>query len=126
MLYIRICNPHTGQSLNTIGLVDTGADECALPAEFAQILGHDLEAGQVKQIATGNGVTTAYSHTCRIEILAPNVAETSQEDTACVTEETPIDFLPNLNTVLLGVGNFLGNFVLTVDYPRRVFSIEGG
>ncbi len=124
MLRIRIRNPHTGQHLSTVGLIDTGADECALPAEFAQILGHDLEAGQVKYIATGNGVATAFSHTCSIEILAPHPTGSAREGIVHMIEQAPIDFLPNLNTVLLGVGNFLGRFVLTVDYPRSMFSIR--
>ena len=59
MLRIRISNRHTGQRLNTVGLIDTGADECAMPAGFASILGHDLQAGEVKYIATGNGITPA-------------------------------------------------------------------
>jgi len=32
--------------------------------------------------------------------------------------------MPNLGIVLLGVNNFLGNFVLNIDYPQKVFSIK--
>lgn len=124
MLRIRISNRDTGQHLNTVGLIDTGADECAMPAGFAAILGHDLQAGEVKHIATGNGITPAYTHTCKIEILGAHVAADDPQDVVYVIEETPIDFLPNLNSVLLGVGDFLGRFVLTVDYPNCVFSIR--
>jgi hypothetical protein len=35
-----------------------------------------------------------------------------------------IDFMPNLNVVLLGVKSFLSSFVLTVDYKKSVFSLK--
>jgi hypothetical protein len=93
-------------------LIDTGADECALPASYAAILGHDLAAGKSKEIRTGNGITTAYSHTSRLLL------------DGFVIEETLIDFMPNLFVPLLGTRNFLCNFVLTIDYPRQFFSLE--
>jgi hypothetical protein len=39
-------------------------------------------------------------------------------------ENTPVDFLPNLNVVLLGASNFLSQFILTIDYPNKKFSIK--
>ncbi len=41
-----------------------------------------------------------------------------------VIGETPIDFMPHLDCVLLGVESFLSRFVLTVDYRREVFSLR--
>ncbi len=38
--------------------------------------------------------------------------------------EMPIDFVRGCDAFLLGVGNFLSNFVLTIDYPRQRFSIR--
>jgi len=111
-LAVTIINPHTKRRVKVLGLIDTGADECALPARYAAILGHNLEAGTVKEINTGNGTTIAYSHTVKIEI----------ED--FTVQDTLIDFMPNLHTVLLGTKSFLSNFILTVDYPRRVFSLK--
>jgi len=35
--------------IKVYGLIDTGADECAFPASFATLLGHNLQAGQVKK-----------------------------------------------------------------------------
>jgi len=63
--------PHTGKAHRAVGIVDTGADECAMPAFVAKILGHNLSAGKTKQIKTGNGITNAYSHTTRLEIFHP-------------------------------------------------------
>ncbi len=38
--------------------------------------------------------------------------------------ETPVDFVVGCEAFLLGRRKFLNNFVLTVDYPRQVFSIR--
>lgn len=119
ILPIKIINPHTNQHVSTFGIIDTGADECAIPASFASILGHNLQAGQTKTINTGNGQTIAYSHTTKFEIYHPvsNVLLYELPD-------TPIDFLPNLNVVLLGVNNFLSRFILNINYPKKVFSVK--
>ena len=47
---VTIINPHSGKQINVLGLIDTGADECALPATYAGILGHNLQAGKPKMI----------------------------------------------------------------------------
>ena len=41
-LPVTLINPETNRRLNVMALIDTGADECALPAAFAPILGHNL------------------------------------------------------------------------------------
>jgi predicted aspartyl protease len=97
--------------LKVYALIDTGADECAFPASFALLLGHNLQAGQAKKISTGNGITIAYGHITRIAIEGFS------------TQDVSVDFMPNLNIPLLGVKSFLGNFVLTIDYPQKVFSL---
>jgi hypothetical protein len=71
---VRIQNPDTGKSLYTIGLIDTGADECCLPAAFAGLLGHNFTSGTAKMVNTGNGGTTAYGHTCTIDIFSRAMA----------------------------------------------------
>jgi predicted aspartyl protease len=111
-LPVVIINPHNNRKIKVLGLIDTGADECALPARFAALLGHTLEAGFVKEINTGNGITTAYSHTVKVEIRGFEL------------QETLIDFMPNLHVPLLGVKSFLSNFKLVIDYPHKTFSIH--
>ncbi|MEA1929106.1 MAG: hypothetical protein U9N73_12940 [Candidatus Auribacterota bacterium] len=124
ILPIRITNPDTGLSLRSWGLIDTGADDCAFPAGMATILGHNLSAGTPKQIGTGNGVTIAYAHTCKIEIfkIEPD-GNVSDEEVVYKIDNTPLDFMPNLESLLLGVQNFLNNFILTIDYPNKSFSV---
>jgi hypothetical protein len=107
-----IINPHTDKEIEVYGLINMGADECALPAQYAPILGHNLQAGYPKEINTGNGKTLAYSHTVCLQI---------QDFTI---KDVLIDFMPNLYVPLLGAKSFLSNFVLTIDYPNFTFSLK--
>lgn len=111
-LPVIIINPHSGKRIKTYGLIDTGADECALPAQYADILGHNLQRGIPKDISTGNGTTIAYSHTVSIETKGFQV------------DNVLIDFMPNLCVPLLGVKSFLNNFILTINYKDRAFSLK--
>jgi hypothetical protein len=58
-LPINIVNPHTKLHYKTYGIIDTGADDCAIPAFIAKIIGHNLTDGKSIQVGTGNGVTSA-------------------------------------------------------------------
>ncbi|MBD3242581.1 MAG: hypothetical protein GF331_18470 [Chitinivibrionales bacterium] len=109
---VKITNPSTGRSIETYALVDTGADECALPASFATLLDHDLKKGERKEIRTGNGAAVAYGHTTTIEMLGFS------------TGEAAIDYMPNLVTPLLGVRSFLAHFVVVLDYPGKTVAFE--
>lgn len=119
ILHINIINPHTGHNQKTYGIVDTGADECAVPAKYAKVLGHKLRSGERNIVTTGKGDTVAYRHTTSFEIYHPIT------DVLLYTlPDTPINFLPKLDEVLLGVDNFLCHFVLKIDYPNNTFSIR--
>jgi hypothetical protein len=118
LLPINIINPHTGLSYATFGIIDTGADESAIPAAIAPILGHNLQAGSTRTIKTGKCETIAFSHTTKFEIFNPLSFKL-----AYTVQDTPIDFLPNLQVVLLGVNSFLNKFILKIDYPRQIFSL---
>lgn len=71
ILAVKIINPSTEKNYKTFGIIDTGADECAIPAACASLLGHNLQAGETKIINTGNGKTVAYAHTTKFEIYHP-------------------------------------------------------
>jgi len=119
-LPVSVINPDTGLFVRTFALIDTGADECAVPADFAALLGHNFEAGSRKTIITGNGESIAFSHTTTFIIYHPSLPY----DIAYTIPNTPIDFMPNLPVVLLGVKSFLSKFILNIDYPREFFSIR--
>lgn len=72
-LALKIINPLTNKSCKTFGLIDTGADECAVPAFIADELGHNLHAGIPKTITTGSGKASVYRHTTKFEIYHPTL-----------------------------------------------------
>lgn len=118
-LPIRITNPHTGESCDVYGLIDTGADACFIPGWLANHLGHDLAKGiNPSKIMTGNGASLAAEHTMILE------AKDDKGGTVFAVDDALIRVMPNLNVVLLGVSMFLEHFVLTVNYPKLTFSIE--
>jgi len=118
-LYVNYINPHTGDSFPTWALIDTGADDCVLPAEFAELLGHNLEMGTRTNIVSANGCSIAYRHTMKIEIPDKNT-----DAPLFSTQETMITFIEGLKQPLLGTDSFLCHFRLTIDYPIEQFSLE--
>lgn len=111
ILPLILKNPTNGQQLRTYGLIDTGADDCAFPAGYAIMTGHEYLLGTVKEVGTGNGKTIAYAHTICLEVFNYKI------------DNILIDFCPNLTIGLLGVKNFLKYFVLTIDYKKQIFSL---
>jgi hypothetical protein len=124
MLAIRITNPDTGLFIDTYGLIDTGADDCAIPASLAKSLGHNLTAGNIKEVGITSGIVKVYSHSCTIEIFNTTKLANGHFETVYTLPNTPIDFMPNLQCVLLGTKSFLKKFVLTINYPKRLFSLR--
>ncbi|MEK7475405.1 MAG: aspartyl protease family protein [Candidatus Coatesbacteria bacterium] len=111
-LLIRASSPTPGKTVDALALIDTGADECSFPVELAAQLGHTIDKGKPKTVLTGAGPTTVYSHSASISFDGFTVADAI------------IDFNPRLRIPLLGVKSFLSNFVLTVDYPAKTFSLS--
>ena len=123
MLPVRISNPATGLFVDAWAVVDTGADDCALPAVCAALLGHRLRAGKRREISTGNGNTWAYAHTTRIDIFRAPPGSRAAGPIYTIAD-APIDFMPNLGCVLLGTKSFLSRFVLTINYPRQYLTLR--
>jgi hypothetical protein len=124
ILVVKIVNPQTGSTFDSIGIIDTGADACAIPAGYGRILGYDIESGIPKLISTGKGVTTAYSHLCRLEIYKTDLFLKGSAEVIYTTSEVNIDFMENLPVILLGVSNFLGQFFVGIDYRAQLFSLR--
>ena len=124
MLWIRVVNPDTSAAFVVQAVVDTGADSCAFPANVAQQLGHNLESVPTKTIFTASGHTEAFAHTSRVDVLEMRPDSLPGNKVLHTIPDTPIDFIRGCNDFLLGVDNFLSNFVLTIDYPRQCFSIR--
>jgi hypothetical protein len=123
-LPIVIRNPHTGLHYNAWGQIDTGADMCVIPSVCAAVLGHDLEKGSEDSAGTGSGPGKLFYHTTEIEICKMEVGVPDHKTSLISIPETQIAFMPGLQTVLLGVRDFLDIYILTVDYQAQNFSIN--
>lgn len=116
-LNVEYINPHNSKHFKAIALIDTGADHCIIPAEFAEILGHNLELGEPTQASGISGEpVTLYKHTMQIKVHGHEF----------VTKEIKIAFCGDeqLKKPILGVRTFLSNFVLTVNYPNKTYSLR--
>ena len=111
-LPVTFINPHTGDRQEASALIDTGADCCVLPREFAELLGHNYEKGFSKQIAGATGSMTVFDHTAILKCDQYTSAE-------CL-----VSFCQGLRTPLLGVMGFLENFHLNINYPHRYFELS--
>ncbi len=123
-LPIILKNPKTGIRINTFGLIDTGADSFAAPAGFAEALGYNLKEGDHSSIHTGNGEASGYVHSSNIQILNYKLFLKKKIKTVINIPQANIDYIPGLNFFLIGVSDFLDNYKLSVDYPRKIFSVK--
>ena len=124
MLWIQVTNPNTLLAVIALAVVDTGADDCVFPAQTAIQLGHNLKAVLPEQIGTAGRPAKVYAHTSRVDILEMLPNHMPGNKVLYTIPDTPIDFVEGGENFLLGVGKFLSKFVLTIDYPRQVFSIR--
>ena len=105
-----------------MALVDTGARQCCVPANFAETLGLDLSSGQKRIVRTASSIADAHEHGCGIKIW--NTHEFFKNNKVVVHDvpNIPVYFVTGLKDILLGV-SFLNEYVLTIDYHRKVFSL---
>jgi hypothetical protein len=123
MVWVRVVNPDTNLAIIALAIVDTGADDCAFPADVATKLGHKLESVAAKKTDTASGQTKVYAHTSRVDILETLANGMFGKKVLYTIRDAPIDFVEGCSAFLLGRKNFLSKFVLTVDGPRQRFSI---
>jgi len=123
-LPVQLTNPITNKTTVVWGLVDTGASACHFPEKYAKAIGIDVKRGRPYGGPTSGGPCKGRFCHCHIGILA-------------IKNENEIDFTRELITLpnrehffsekapisLLGIEGFLEDYILTVDYPKQVFSI---
>ena len=124
VLPIVIRNPANNFPFQTWALIDTGADRTAIPGFIARRLGHEIGQGKYSCGCTASGNADVYAHTCRIDILGIDNKGEPNNKTIITIPDRPIDVIENLHCVLLGVSDFLCDYVLEIDYPAKVFSIR--
>ena len=56
--------------METLGLIDTGADFFAVPGWIATAIGHKLGVGlNPSKVGTGAGTCTSETHACQVEMM---------------------------------------------------------
>ena len=112
-IHIELTCPNSGKSVKAAAIVDTGADECAFPTGFAQILEIDLDNAELNSTATAGGPTNSFVSRVKIQAFADNHQIDFPED--------KVYFMENLQIPILGVRTFLQFFKFTIDYPNKCF-----
>lgn len=120
-LPVRVTNPHSGKSILTLALIDTGADGCVFPSSLAEVLDHSFQgAGVHSEEVTGvSGCANVYKHTFNLELLAPNM-----QDVFEVFTDVLVDCIDQQIPPLLGVCNCLRHFKITIDYLNQITSVS--
>jgi hypothetical protein len=124
---VIIVNPENGFDYSTWALIDTGADTTVIPEDIAKTLYHDVRNPRAKRDKTFGigGEVDVYMHTFSIKILFSDPAgKIDHNRVAIKIPKRTFAVVPNLHIVILGEQDFLKNYVLTINYPRQIFSIK--
>jgi hypothetical protein len=127
VLPIIISNPANGVEHLTWALIDTGADTSAVPEEIAMLLYHNIRHPDVKKDCSFgiSGHTVVFLHTFTIDVLAPKPSgEVNLAKVAMRVTKQLIPVIPQLPVVILGQKDFLQRSILTLNYPKKWFSIQ--
>ena len=141
LLPITIINPENGLDDFAWAIIDTGADRSTVPEYIAKRLYHDIKntKAQCDIVNTVGSCIRVYKHTFSIKIHAMTLSGSNIVVGQPVIDipKMLVDVVPvetenksgekvttGFNQVLLGVDDFLGNYILTIDYPRKMFSLR--
>ena len=121
---ICITNPQTSKRVYAFALVDTGAEACVFPARIRAALGLRAADGIKRRIGTVTGAGQALEYTVKVDIfgLGPR-GQLVNLNKIIHSKTVPVNFARNLKCFLIGVKDFLEDFVVTIDYERQVFSL---
>ncbi len=121
-LPIRILNPGNGISQDAWALLDTGADTCVIPRNISDAVGHDFDGHGVKsEITSGvSGETSTYKHTFILQLYDDSCEDIVWSSGEMLVDCVDTDGLPPL----IGVRNFLKDFKVTIDYPKKTITLS--
>lgn len=115
------------------GLIDTGADQSIIPESAAKEIGHFMDQTGVRKgrlDGIGGGVNVWF-HTFDIKICLAKMVKGSvfidYKKPLITVPEVELAVVPDKHykgDAILGVADFLKDYILTINYPRQVFSLE--
>ncbi|MBN1796738.1 MAG: hypothetical protein JW804_08695 [Sedimentisphaerales bacterium] len=124
---MRLINPANSIELTTWALIDTGADNTVIPAYIARQLYHDVSHRSVKtDICQGiGGQAKVYKHTFRLNILGTDKkGKVDYGKVAIRINKKLFSVVEGLHAMVLGEDDFLKKYILTINYPRKTFSLR--
>ena len=124
---VILTNPDNGFEYSTWALIDTGADATAIPEYIAKQVYHNVRHQSVKKdVHWGiGGTANVYYHTFRINVLkSDKKGNVDSQQTAIRINKRLFAVIPDLHIMVLGEDDFLKNYILTINYPRKIFSIR--
>jgi len=124
-LWIRLSNSHIpDKHVTVLAYVDTGAENSTFDGRLALRLGHDLKEGKQLPSWGAHAAGFAYEHKCTIDILDSNRRNgTPAQKTLYKGKPVVVQFLNGPCPPLLGYKDFLANFIVQIDYPRKTTSL---
>ena len=122
-LAVRVINPENGLSCCTAAIIDTGASASLIPEFISKAIGHTINAVRPCHCSTAGPVdATVYPHTYTLEIYS--FEEGASNDAPIITIKNRIIDTANCHFMILGVTDFLKDYILTVNYPEKYFSLN--
>lgn len=125
-LPVILTNPANGFSFGTWALIDTGADNTVIPEFIAKKLYHDIMHKSVQtDLCTGvSGVVKSYYHTFRLKVLGLSRNGKVLSKVAIKRNKRLYPVIHGLHQMVIGESDFLKRYVLTINYPKKTFSLK--
>jgi len=142
LLPVIIGNPANDLDVQTWGIIDTGADRSTFPEHVAKSLYHSIKHNDVQRdnASTVGGEVPVYKHTFSLGVFSLKKTKTGVSIGSEIVIHKPqmlVDVVPvkfinaegievqtNFHSVILGVDDFLADYLITINYPQGVFSFE--
>lgn len=126
-LPVLLTNPANDFSFFTWALIDTGADSTIIPGFIAKKLYHDIAHESVKtETCLGiSGETTTYHHTFRVKVLGlDRQGDVLINKIAVKINKRTYAVIEGLHIMVVGEDDFLKRYKLTINYPKKTFSLQ--
>lgn len=123
---VIVRNPANGIDLRTWALIDTGADATTIPEFVAKQVYHEIRNHKVKKdfLSGFGGSVMVYYHTFQIDILQLDASGTITDTPAISIPKRRYAVAQHLDVIVLGEEDFLRKYKLTIDYRKKILSIE--
>lgn len=102
-------------------LVDTGADYCTCPSRLTKPVGYKLRSGKRIEFLGAASSGKAWEHFGDISILTHDY-----RSIFCRISKVPLHLVQKRNyfPVLLGRKGFLDQFIVHIDFSKKLFTLE--